>query len=147
MTIPPQRPAGALDARVGGGPPAHSPSLSAEEAPLEWEDLRRWVEQYRQRYPIVPALPECWWRHNNIVELLAALRDHERFSYGRAAPGTAGMEWQRARQQAELQLEFWIKRLPCGTPGRGHPPLAGVDISSEWNAHVQQDIERRRAES
>lgn len=134
----------APDPSSSGAPPVHWPSLSAAEAAYEWEDLRAWVQQFQQRYPSGQTLPSCWWRHPHIVELLAALRDHERASYARSAPSTAAMEWQQARHQAEVQLDLWIKRLTCGVPGRGHPPLAGPDGESEWAAHVRQDVERRQ---
>lgn len=131
--------------RGSAGPPVHWPTLGPEEAAYEWNDLRQWVEQYRQRYPIVRPIPDCWWRHNSFVELLAALRDHERASYGRAAPGTAAMEWQHARYVAEVQLDSWAKRITCHAQGRGHPTLSGPAGLSEWDVHVQADVERRRA--
>jgi hypothetical protein len=125
------------------GPPVHWPTLSADEAAYEWEDLRRWVQEYEQRYPSPAVVPECWYRHTNFVELLTALRDHERASYARAAPGTAAMEWHQARYQAESQLDLWRKRLPCDRNGSDHPPLGFGAGLTDWDAHVQQDVERR----
>jgi hypothetical protein len=122
----------------------HWPSLGAEEAAYEWEDLGRWVQEYQRRYPLGTVVPPCWYRHEHFVELLSALRDHERASYGRAALGDAAMEWQNARQHAEMQLDLWRRKLGCDISGRGHAPLSGGDEASEWDAHVLLDVERRR---
>jgi hypothetical protein len=125
------------------GPPTHWPTLSADEAAYEWDDLRRWVQEYEQRYPSPAVVPPCWYRHINFVELLTALRDHERASFARGAPGTTAMEWQHARYQAEVQLDLWRKRLTCDRNGSVHPPLAAGEGLTDWDAYVRQDVERR----
>ena len=128
-------------------PPVHWPSLGADEAVEEWDRLRTWVEDLFARYPNGVRLPKCWWRHWDIVEILQALRDHERASFCTSAPATAAVDWQRAMFDVEHRLELWIKRLPCAVPGRGHPP-ATVDPTppAGWAEFVDVDVQRRRAE-
>lgn len=124
----------------GKAPPVHWPTLTAGEAGQEWPDLREWVERLQGRFPSTLRLPSCWWRHNDLVEILAALRDHERGAYGpRAAPGAA-LDWHRAFRDVEARMETWIKRLGCTVPGREHP--AGTD-SDAWAAFISADVAAR----
>lgn len=123
--------------------PAHWPTLTADEAAHEWHDLHTWVGQYTKRYPAARGVALCWWWHNDMVELLAALRDHERACFGTGAPATAAMEWQLARVQVEIQLAGLSKRMTCNLGGRAHPSLEGPGLS-EWDAFVEQDVARRR---
>lgn len=124
----------------GNAPPVHWPTLTADEARQEWPALRTWVEQLQARFPSTLRLPACWWRHNDLVEILAALRDHERGAYGSsAAPGVA-LDWHRAFRDAEARMETWIKRFGCAVPGRGHPD--GTDRDA-WTAYVSADAAAR----
>jgi hypothetical protein len=121
------------------------PSLKAVEVKHEWEDLRRWVGQLRVRFPNAIRLPDCWWRHNDLVEVLAALRDYERACFTPSSPATAAVEWQRALREMEIRMEIWIKRFGCSVPGRGHdPPDQSEDaIPRGWNEFIEQDAQRR----
>lgn len=124
--------------------PVHWPSMSAEDAEVEWPSLFAWVEKWRVRYPNGVRLPECWHHHNDLVEALAALRDHERACFAPKAPGTSAVEWQRAMRDIEMRLETWIKRLTCSVPGRGHPsPAAPRSTPSDWDVFVRADLLRR----
>jgi hypothetical protein len=126
--------------------PIHWPSLTAEEARQEWDELRRWVRQLRARFPNITRLPECWWQHNDLVEILAALRDYERACFSPTAPATAAVEWQRALRDMEIRMEIWIKRFTCTVPGRGHTtPDYVADIAPDgWAESVRCDVNRRR---
>lgn len=126
--------------------PIFWPALRAEEAKREWDALRRWVEQLRIRYPNLVRLPECWWRHNDLVEVLSALRDHERACFNPLAPATAAVEWQRALRDMEIRMEIWIKRFTCNVPGRCHETqVSSEDVLPDgWMEHVTRDVARRR---
>jgi hypothetical protein len=124
--------------------PIYWPGLLAGEARREWEDLLHWVTKLRTRFPNVIRLPECWWRHNDLVEVLAALRDYERASYSPASPATAPVEWHRALRDMEMRIEIWIKRFTCGVPGRGHDPPNRADaIPPGWQEFIDADVARR----
>lgn len=100
--------------------PVYWPSLSAEDAVEKLEELRRWVAVLAVRFPSLVKLPECWWQHNDLIELLAALRDCERGCYARTAPPTAAADWHQVLRNLEQRLDMWIRRLPCSAPGIGH---------------------------
>jgi hypothetical protein len=96
------------------------PSLSAEDQTKELDDLRAWVDQLAVRFPLLVKLPTCWSQHNDLVEVLASLRDAERGCYAETAPLAAAAEWHRILRETEARLDHWIKRLRCGVAARGH---------------------------
>jgi hypothetical protein len=126
--------------------PIFWPALTADEAEQEWDLLRRWVDQLRVRYANLTRVPDCWWRHNDLVEVLAALRDFEGACFSATAPATAAVEWQRALRDMEIRMELWIKRFTCVVPGRGHDLTVEVEeaVPAGWAEFVQRDIKARR---
>lgn len=114
--------------------------LTADEAAEEWPALRAWAEQLQRRFPHALRLPTCWWKHNDLVEILAALRDHERGAYASSATPSSAIDWHRAFREVEARMEIWIKRFGCAVPGREHP--TGTDESA-WRAFVDADIASR----
>ena len=126
----------------------HWPSLPPENAELEWQELREWVEDLEERFPHLDhhAIPACWWQHNEHVEALAALRDHERVSYLPAAPATAPVEWMRALRDIEVLLRSWTAEYPCGAEHQEPPVQLWRGRFEGWEAHVAEDV-RRRSES
>lgn len=131
-----EEPAEEFDASAG---PVYWPSLTAEEAEPEWESLRDWLERLRSRFPHAIRIPPCWWHHNDLVELLSALRDFERACFAPTAPPTAAVEWHRAFQDIEKRMDMWIKRFACAVPGREHP-----EPSSGWDEFILADAQARR---
>jgi hypothetical protein len=128
--------------------PIFWPALSAEEAREEWDELRAWVNLLRARFPNLTRIPECWWRHNDLVELLVALRDYERACFSPTAPATAGIEWHRALRDMEIRMELWVKKLACGVAGRGHGEPMNLEEGAPngWHEFVDRDVERRSIE-
>ena len=120
--------------------------LEPAEARQEWDDLRHWAAKLCVRYPSIVRLPECWWRHNDLVEVLAALRDYERACFEPTSSATGPVEWQRALRDMEHRLEIWIKKLPCNVPGRGHeqPSADEAKTPPGWTEFVEDDVCRRR---
>src|SRR4051812_25184801 len=132
------------DRRTSTGPLLW-PDLSAERALAEWPALRRWVEVLEARYPSSVRLPACWWRHNDFVESLSALRDFERAAFAPNAPATSAVDWQRALSEVAGRLEFWTRRLSCAVPGRDHDviDLTPSDEPDGWREFVASDARRR----
>ncbi len=94
--------------------PIHWPALTAPEAASRMSELRDWVRLLVTRFGLEPrTVPPCWARHPAMVEILSALRDHERASYADTAPPTAGMDWLRALRDAQLLLAETAARTQC----------------------------------
>jgi hypothetical protein len=126
--------------------PTHWPSVSAADAAAEWDGLRTWVEALRERFGHLDhhVIPRCWWRHNDHVEALAALRDHERSSFAGTAPATAPVDWFRALRDITALLKTWTAELGCGAAHQDPPvPLRAID-SGEWDRFVTADVARRQ---
>ena len=123
----------------------HWPSLSSDDATTEWEELRDWVEQLQRRFAHLDhhVIPPCWWRHNEHVEALAALRDHERVSFLTSAPATAPVDWMRALRDVTALLRSWTAENPCGATHQDTPARRRHDSYDGWDEHIETDIERR----
>lgn len=126
-------------------PPLFWPGIAAEEAVAEWEALHRWVARMVERFDWdLRTLPRCWYRHNAHVEALAALRDHERASYGDSAPLTAAIEWHRALRDVEGRLREWTSRIGClarHEPCRFRQVVVGDD---DWASFLADDVTARQ---
>lgn len=126
----------------------HWPSLPADKAADAWPELRDWVQRLQQRFPHLDhhVIPRCWWKHNEHVEALAALRDHERVSYGSTAPATSPVEWMRALRDIEALLRSWAAEYACGaTHQEPHTRLLATDVAG-WSEHIRADVARRSAD-
>jgi hypothetical protein len=130
------------------GAPLFWPDLPAERAGEEWHALAGWMARLAARFDWdTHVIPVCWWRHNHLVEALAALRDHERGCYAPTAPPTAAVEFHRALRDIETRLKTWVADLRCDarhdpTHDQARPlPANGFD---DW---VAADCERRRQDA
>jgi hypothetical protein len=124
----------------------HWPEVLAVEGAAQWEELRAWVEQLQERFSHLDqhVVPRCWWRHNEHVEALSALRDHERSSFAATAPATAPVDWFRALRDVTALLRSWTGDLSCGAAHQNSPTRASPPAVSEWERFVQADVERRQ---
>jgi hypothetical protein len=125
--------------------PIQWPDLSADEAALEWPNLRAWVERLMARFPHLDhhVIPRCWFLHNGHVEALSALRDQERVNYGETAPGTAGVDWHRAFRDIEARLREWTAQLACGATHEVRTHQVRSLDSDEWDHFVNGDVTDR----
>jgi len=126
--------------------PRFWPAVTVEDARDEWEALRRWVDGYVERFAIDSrTIPSCWYRHNAMVEALAALRDHEQASYEYALTKDAAVDFIRATADIGHFLRDQASRCGCtaaehraDTTGR-----ARHTDDTDWLAFVGLDVERR----
>ena len=101
-----------------GKPPGHRQAVPA------WTQLYQWVTLLQHRFRGMVRLPACWYRHNDLVEALPALRDHERASYADIAKPIAAVAWHTAFRDIEARLRTWIAELRCGgDPDYHHPAI------------------------
>lgn len=136
----------AYDDELGDVPsPTHWPSVPAADAAAVWEELSAWVEDLQGRFAHLDhhVIPRCWWRHNEHVEALAALRDHERSSFAGTAPATAPVDWLRALRDVASLLKAWTAELGCGASHHDPPVLLRAGERPEWEHHVGDDVRRR----
>jgi hypothetical protein len=125
--------------------PVFWPGVSAEDAPAEWQALRRWVERLVERFDLdYHSVPRCWYRHNGIAEALAALRDHERASYSATAAPTAAVDWHRAFRDIEARLREWTGGLACGARHETSPLRPDSD-RDDWSDWLAAEVAARRA--
>lgn len=114
-------------------------TLTDERAPVEWGALRAWVEWFTVRFD-VPAnvVPDCWWRHGEIVEELAALRSAHLLLFDPSDRGTGPSTW----------LQYLSTALPrltragggCTREHREQLSRSWVNTTDEqaWTAWVTQ---------
>lgn len=126
--------------------PTHWPSVPAADAGAEWEELASWVESLQGRFAHLDhhVIPRCWWRHNEHVEALAALRDHERASFSETAPATAPLDWLRALRDVASLLKAWTAEAGCGASHQDPPASLRAMDRAEWERHVEADVRRRK---
>lgn len=110
--------------------------LPPEQAPIEWQTLRGWVEWVTTRFDVpVSLIPDCWWKHPALVEELSALHTAWRTAYDKQDSGLGPVMW----------LERWHNakaRLRAAYPGSctsGHQPhkrrtWEGITDQGEWEA-------------
>lgn len=125
--------------------PTHWPELSGEEAADTWAELAAWVSHLQDRFAHLDhhVVPRCWYRHNEHVEALTALRDHEQVSFGPSAPATAPLDWFRALRDIEVLLRSWTGQLACGATHQERSTNHRAD-PADLQAAVAADVAARR---
>jgi hypothetical protein len=126
--------------------PTHWPRVPAADIEAEWNGLRAWVEWLCTRFAHLDhhIIPRCWWRHNEHVEALAALRDHERSSFCDSAPASAPLDWFRALRDIAALLRAWTAETGCGATHQ--PPPATLRVhSDDWDRFVADDKAARQS--
>jgi hypothetical protein len=126
----------------------HWPEVLAVDVAAQWEDLRAWVDQLQERFSHLDhhVIPRCWWRHNEHVEVLSALRDYERSSFAATAPATAPVDWFRALRDVTALLRAWTGDLSCGAAHQDPPICLSSPAPTEWGSFLQADVEHRKAQ-
>ncbi|NNN22181.1 MAG: hypothetical protein HKL80_09305 [Acidimicrobiales bacterium] len=123
----------------------HWPSMSADEAQINWVNLFKWVEDLRSRFSHLDhhVIPPCWWRHNGHVEALSALRDHELVSFMDSAPASAPLDWFRALRDISSMLRSWTSENSCSTSHVEQPVVPFMSNSKEIDDYIVRDVTNR----
>jgi hypothetical protein len=124
----------------------HWHEIPAVDAAEKWDELRAWVEQLQGRFSHLDhhVIPRCWWQHNEHVEVLSALRDHECSSFAETAPSTAPIDWFRALRDVTTLLRAWSGELSCGAAHSDPPNHSNPPMEEEWEHFVRADVENRQ---
>ncbi len=125
------------------------PAIDPTDTPAAWEDLSVWVDDLRRRFDHLDhhVIPGCWWRHNEHVEALVALRDHQRASFGDTAPAIAPVDWFRALRDITALLRSWTAEHACGAIHHNPPTRPQPADADAWDAFVAAEVERRQHDS
>jgi len=123
----------------------HWPAIPVADAEDERGGLRAWGIELKARFDSIDhhVVPDCWWRHNEHVEALSALRDHERASFSEMAPATAPVDWFRALRDITALLRAWTGLSGCGGTHTPPPTRRLPDTDHAFVEYVKTDIERR----
>ena len=109
--------------------PVHWPSLTEHETRDRMHELDEWVRHLVRRFAVEPRIiPPCWAQHGALVEILSALRDHERADYADAASPTAAMDFVRALHDAQVFLSEHVAKTQCSVAGHRD------DLMAPWPA-------------
>lgn len=121
--------------------PLFWPAITRTDAKREWDELRIWVEDYINRFAIDSrTIPSCWYRHNPMVEALAALRDHEQASYEYPTSKTAGVDFIHAASYIATVLREHAARTGCGASGhRADPAWRPASDPNDWQRFLDTD--------
>ena len=105
--------------------PIHWPSLTDAEASDRMEELAEWVRDLVRRFAIEPrVVPPCWAQHPALVEILSALRDHERADYADTASPTAAVDFIRALHDTQHFLAEHVAKTQCSVAGHRDDMIA-----------------------
>ena len=127
--------------------PMNWQALAPDEMPDAWDELRAWVERLVKRYPHLDHhyIPPCWFRHNEHVEALVALRDFEMLAFFPMSPATSPYNFQIALSQIEVRLRDWTTRAGCRLDEHyaQQPTVLCSPSDAEWAVHIAFDMQRR----
>jgi len=120
--------------------------LTPEEAPAAWIELRAWVQDLVRRYPHLDhhVVPACWFRHNEHVEALVALRDFEKLAFFPSSPASSPYNFQVALAQIEARLREWTARAGCLGEHREQPASQRPVRDDVWAAFLAEDVGARQ---
>ena len=109
--------------------PIHWPSLTEDETRDRMRELDKWVNGLVRRFALEPrVIPPCWAQHTALVEILSALRDHERADYADTASPTAAMDFIRALHDGQFFLADQVSKTQCSVAGHRD------DMVAAWTA-------------
>jgi hypothetical protein len=123
-------------AEAGGERAIWWPDLPAgEERTAALRLLGAWIDEVlRGHHPelVQDSLQACWYRHDDVLDELTALRAAWYAAYrGKAAPATAAIEWHdRWLPGCMARCKAAITARPCDKDGHQSPPKTGAFYDS-----------------
>ena len=83
-------------------------------APKAWKELSRWVSWFVVTYRLTTSVvPDCWWRHPELVAELYALQKAELASYTQTDPGFGPLGFHERLPLAIERLRLETRTIGC----------------------------------
>ena len=118
--------------------------LTAVQAGTVWGDLVVWVRWLVATYQLTTSVvPDCWWRHTEIVAELYALHRAELASYASDDPGFGPLAFHERLPHAVERLRTHTRTAGCvGLQAHKDPALRILRLDApgfvEWQAASHQ---------
>ncbi|MET1086625.1 MAG: hypothetical protein ABWY04_05840 [Arthrobacter sp.] len=118
--------------------------LTAARARNAWGDLAVWVRWLVATYQLTTSVvPDCWWRHTEIVAELYALHRAELASYDRDDPGLGPLAFHERLPHAVERLRTHTRTAGCvGLQAHKEPALRILRLDApgfvEWQEASHQ---------
>ncbi|MCY0906583.1 hypothetical protein [Arthrobacter sp. H14-L1] len=88
--------------------------LDSTTAQTVWSDLGRWVSWFAATYRLTTSVvPDCWWRHTELVAELYALQKAELASFTRTDPGFGPLGFHERLPLAIERLRQATRTVGC----------------------------------
>lgn len=88
--------------------------MTAEQAGSAWRSLAVWVRWLVATYELTTSVvPDCWWRHTEIVAELYALQRAELASYASDDPGFGPLAFHERLPHAIERLRIHTRTAGC----------------------------------
>ncbi|WP_426940206.1 hypothetical protein [Pseudarthrobacter sp. S6] len=118
--------------------------LTSAQARTAWSDLAVWVRWLVVTYQLTTSVvPDCWWRHTEIVAELYALLRAELASYASDDPGFGPLAFHERLPHAVERLRTHTRTAGCvGLQTHKEPTLRILRLDAadfvEWQAASHQ---------
>lgn len=121
-----------------GGHAVNWRTITDEDAAGEWMLLRAWVEWFTTRYNIpLSTIPNCWWRHDGLVEELSALHTAWVASFDESDAGLGPIGW---HERLAIARGRWreVYTGGCSQTHRDDTVRTWTDVidETEWTTHT-----------
>jgi hypothetical protein len=118
--------------------------MTAEQAGSVWRSLAAWVRWLVATYQLTTSVvPDCWWRHCEIVAELYALQRAELASYASDDPGFGPLAFHERLPHAVERLRIHTRTAGCvGLQAHKESSLRVLSLHApgfvEWQAGSHQ---------
>lgn len=108
--------------------------MAPEQAPGVWESLFGWVRWFVATYQLTTSVvPDCWWRHTEIVAELYALQRAEMASFTADDAGFGPLAFHERLPHAVERLRIHTRTAGCvGLQSHKEPVLRIVPADREF---------------
>lgn len=97
-----------------GNPTYRWRDLDRVSAPKAWRELSGWVSWFAATYRLTTSVvPDCWWRHPELVAELYALQKAELASYTPTDPGFGPLGFHERLPLAIERLRLETRTIGC----------------------------------